>query len=569
MPDQQPNLEEQVNQATQPIEPPQKPKFNLKYILIVVILAAIVGGGILTYQYWWLPRHSEKPEEVKDINYLNILDYTNISFQYPSNLHLIQNRQELSDTNVCTDIPPGPEYAYYDLCQHHTFEPSLSLISSDSKSAIEISDLDSNSSIDNLKTLWNKFIQQYFSEYSFDKQDSMPLDPNKLPLDGSEGRESFASVYGSSNPDAPLVVFFPAFGLGRSPNGWALILKDKKFQQAFDTIIKSFNLNNTAQLVKTDLTNGSSSPIDSPLYVADLKFHDFYNQKFLLSDGEKLVVFDLEGGKFIELFKWKEISNWLEIPSEHLWMVYYSGSFMFNRPDPSVIYCLVGLGGNENFIFRYNIQTKEKEIIYQAELPLLPSRLYPPIGKDLIIMSAYGDAGCFSSNYTILNVENKKIKEGWSEGWCVEENGENSVGEKSIGVSSDGTYIFISSKRNNQSELYLYNNLNGRKSLLWSGEIPKIEGEMIGTYRFRFYDEDGNPKLYNLQSQEFESFGELTTRIIGVRYNPIEYNENGFVYEERKSLSYLNYISNRLVPLYGIDVRRLLFLTNSHAISWK
>ncbi len=31
-------------------------KNNIKYILIVVILAAIVGGGILAYQYRWMPK---------------------------------------------------------------------------------------------------------------------------------------------------------------------------------------------------------------------------------------------------------------------------------------------------------------------------------------------------------------------------------------------------------------------------------------------------------------------------------------------------------------------------------
>src|SRR4030042_1457774 len=37
-------------------------KANLKYILIVVVLAIIVGGGILGYQYWWVPKHeTQKP----------------------------------------------------------------------------------------------------------------------------------------------------------------------------------------------------------------------------------------------------------------------------------------------------------------------------------------------------------------------------------------------------------------------------------------------------------------------------------------------------------------------------
>ena len=40
-------------------------KTNWKFIVIVIVLAILVSGGILSYQYWWLPRHEVKPSEVK------------------------------------------------------------------------------------------------------------------------------------------------------------------------------------------------------------------------------------------------------------------------------------------------------------------------------------------------------------------------------------------------------------------------------------------------------------------------------------------------------------------------
>jgi len=40
-------------------------KTNIKYLLIVAVLAAIVGGGILVYQYWWVPQEEAKAPEVK------------------------------------------------------------------------------------------------------------------------------------------------------------------------------------------------------------------------------------------------------------------------------------------------------------------------------------------------------------------------------------------------------------------------------------------------------------------------------------------------------------------------
>lgn len=36
-----------------------------KYILIVFILAVVVGGGILSYQYWWIPKEEDKTPGVK------------------------------------------------------------------------------------------------------------------------------------------------------------------------------------------------------------------------------------------------------------------------------------------------------------------------------------------------------------------------------------------------------------------------------------------------------------------------------------------------------------------------
>jgi hypothetical protein len=40
-------------------------KTNWKYILIVLFLAIIVVGGILGYQYWWVPKEEVKLPDVK------------------------------------------------------------------------------------------------------------------------------------------------------------------------------------------------------------------------------------------------------------------------------------------------------------------------------------------------------------------------------------------------------------------------------------------------------------------------------------------------------------------------
>lgn len=48
-------------------------KTNIEHLLIVIILAAIIGGGILGWRYWWLPKQevetpaTEVPEKAKAI----------------------------------------------------------------------------------------------------------------------------------------------------------------------------------------------------------------------------------------------------------------------------------------------------------------------------------------------------------------------------------------------------------------------------------------------------------------------------------------------------------------------
>jgi len=95
MPNQQPNFNQQFNQPFQPPIAPQKPKFNLTYILIVLGLAVIVGGGVLAYQYWWLPEHEIQPLPITITNpTANWQTYRNethgYEFKYPQNIEIVE-----------------------------------------------------------------------------------------------------------------------------------------------------------------------------------------------------------------------------------------------------------------------------------------------------------------------------------------------------------------------------------------------------------------------------------------------------------------------------------------------
>jgi hypothetical protein len=555
MSEQKQNLEEKISKYYLFL----KHKFNF----ILPILVIIVFAG---YFYWWNLTEAiakQIPEEIKYLTYREIFPYVNISFQYPSSLHLIQNRQKLFQENVCVDTPP-PESAYYDLCQNHTFKPLISLISNEGKNVIEISDLSTYILIDNLDILWSKFLQQYFSEYSFKKQDSIPIDPNKLPIGSYARKNPLAWIYGSSNPDAPLIVFLPMDNY----NGWVFVLKDKSFQKEFYDIIKSFNLNNTARLVKTDLINGKSTFIDSPLYIEGLKFYDFYNQKWLISDVEKLLIFDDREKKFNEIFKFDEIGKWLKLSSPYY---LYDKFFVFDRINPNIIYSLFSGEGDISFIFKYNIQTKEKELIYEGSLKISSYKIYPPIKENLLILHSYGDASCISKGIEILNLKNRTLRDGVLYSIC--EGDDSSKVPFSIVISPDGIYVFeIFSLGKNLTKIYLYNILDKTRIFLRRGAFVSNEygqligGEMIGTYRFRFYDNKGNPKIYNLQKKRFELFDKATLKALRVKVSPIVYNDNGFIYEKENKIYYLDYINNKVTQLEGGEI---LFLTNSYLISFQ
>lgn len=62
---------------------------NWKYILIIIILAVIVGGGILAYQCWWLPKEEAKIWKT----YRN--EKYSIEFQYP-NSWILDDKEALS-----------------------------------------------------------------------------------------------------------------------------------------------------------------------------------------------------------------------------------------------------------------------------------------------------------------------------------------------------------------------------------------------------------------------------------------------------------------------------------------
>jgi len=74
-------------------------KTNWKYILIVIILATIVGGGILAWQYWWVPKEKGKtPEKITQDETADWKTYRNedygFAMKYPKDWVFEESKDE-------------------------------------------------------------------------------------------------------------------------------------------------------------------------------------------------------------------------------------------------------------------------------------------------------------------------------------------------------------------------------------------------------------------------------------------------------------------------------------------
>ena len=90
---------------------------NWKYISFVVALAVIIGGGILTYQYWWLPNTKSCTNKV-DIELAGKTDFKNFggSFQAPASWKY--ERDNLIDNNSAEIYHYFIKGQAYDAYQH-------------------------------------------------------------------------------------------------------------------------------------------------------------------------------------------------------------------------------------------------------------------------------------------------------------------------------------------------------------------------------------------------------------------------------------------------------------------
>lgn len=99
---------------------------NLKYIFIVIILAVVVGGGILVWQYWLMPKEEPgTPEErtfPQSISFNNEFEVIKInSDSIPIALNpLLHDNKVYFHINPYTAADPRLKYYYYDLASKTT-----------------------------------------------------------------------------------------------------------------------------------------------------------------------------------------------------------------------------------------------------------------------------------------------------------------------------------------------------------------------------------------------------------------------------------------------------------------
>jgi len=71
-------------------------KTNIKYIMVIVILAAVVSGGILVYQYWWLPNQDAKEKS----NIPGVVKYSECASHYAVSCY--QDLEKIKENIPCS-----------------------------------------------------------------------------------------------------------------------------------------------------------------------------------------------------------------------------------------------------------------------------------------------------------------------------------------------------------------------------------------------------------------------------------------------------------------------------------
>jgi hypothetical protein len=95
-------------------------KTNWKYVLIVLVLAIIVCGGILSYQYWWLPKEKIESPEIKVTAKLTLEILKNTEY------YSLFLKKVIKLTNgLYSEPPPEPEMASH--CEVGIYKDKLAL----------------------------------------------------------------------------------------------------------------------------------------------------------------------------------------------------------------------------------------------------------------------------------------------------------------------------------------------------------------------------------------------------------------------------------------------------------
>ncbi|MBS3903023.1 MAG: hypothetical protein KGZ30_01455 [Anaplasmataceae bacterium] len=505
--------------------------------IFFLFLVVIAGGAISWMMYqggFSLPKISGDDKYGQSTLSFRDIDL-NLSFKYPANLHLGRSKKD-DRAIVCVSTPPAPNYAGYDNCQIGSYKPLLWLYATSSP-AIEIVRLDVQQRIDSYQVMVEGFLRQFFPGVVFQSYGAK---------DAIAGERGSQFLYRSDDLSLSRIAFF-------EKGNWAIILRNRDFENEFNYLLDNLNLDNGVVLVSGKIGEG-----DAKRFTTDLPpqpyFFDSLDNFVLLGSSQNLIRFNAESGEISPVFR-----------STSTYLYPFLAVFDFN--DSDTVYLL-----ESDRITKTNLKSGSREELYKGPIGLEPRAIFPVSEKEMVIEIGYGDAGCSSYGVVLLNLETKERNNLYRWGSCE---GEATPLERPITITPRGESLILYKTIGGRVEIVEKELSSGEERMI--GVAPGFPGSyessnkavgMINDREFRFFPASLKVLIYDFLANEVKQLTAEEEAILRVHYSITSFNDRGFVYRGAIPF-FLDYRTEKKIAPLPFLSDKDFEVTRDYVVTWE
>lgn len=502
---------EHSDRPPQPLgNPPAKAEMRWKTYLASGLLVALIFTGIVMYRTpepgpstIIAPETATSTDGLVNMDQFQFVEATKIYrnsaqrlfFKYPAYMELTAKTasgdQYEFDTLICAGPKPGTGYANGESCNTTEYTPYIEIVMKDGAPFIDIVRMQSMQSGIEYQNgqLQARALIQFFSPSTFKKKGTFTTNP--FPQNDTPAGEYYESTSSSTHPE--YIAFATSEQYGAD---YFFVLRDPTKLDDFKRVIGSITTSFPALGVIYDLTTKEKKTAEMPMPASSIKMHDYHNGMLLVSRGSELRLFDseLRGNALVDLGKYFGTSTWQGS--------IISAAFDPTRPGDVVVVVTGGAGRGK--LFKGSITEGTMEAVAEENLGLMPYKVFRPSGGKVVVGIGYGDAGCVSQSYRVVDIASKTATTSYHHGWCEDD----PMTERKYVVANtrDGRMVYGVRWDATEGRFVLAahdNFTNAEKTIAPIGaEYPdalQAQTGMVGDTLLRFYS-FGMPLAYDIES---------------------------------------------------------------------